>query len=527
MSSFDHDPVSVVGSGHTDHDFATVDYGTNCLIAYKRVPLCRHRALGTPPDSRDYRAYHTRLYLPRRALAEGGIHRVILMIPGLNELRHVAHYDQLGRRLVERGFAGVLNPLPDHLWRHASHRLASSKSLDPWHIIQRQPLFLYRAYIQAMYELKTLVSHLTGQRLPTCDDSVNCRFYRDVFASDCRVSILGYSLGGLVALAQFVASQDSRSPLTSCFLLNSGAALRDINPEQISIRQSDWLASISALSDHLVKTRDQRKLLQQTVDWETFLSREGLTAAAREHVGTDKATAAQREFTWFHNLFLDAFLETNPQALHDAISKFDERIFLIAGGSDAIVSYEAIRKIEPPKGGLTVLKIPQMPHLLARSPEWQRWLQFIVDTIALMEEQAARKGISEADVLNRLADIHEASGFAVFAKHTDHHGDESFSVCHEKVSRDKRDEFYKCYYAGIANHDVSSLVRAVLRRWRAGEVLREYGQQVDPRQVQRAITAHPKQRVLEALQEEGVISARVKRAVLARQRQVGITPPKR
>lgn len=196
--------------------------------------------------------FYLRFYFPKKQMTtiNSKSDRLIIMFNGLNEVKDLnfSLYDRLGRSFASQGFPAVLFPTPFHLNRAAIETSEDDDSREerpeklpdnfikkPTDPLEKRPYCLYMNFIQIIYEYK-IFRHLISHEF----DNIKCKsywiatpnkeekyFYNQHFKHKKNdISLLGYSLGGLMALSCF-ASDSER--INSCALLNSGAALDEMN----------------------------------------------------------------------------------------------------------------------------------------------------------------------------------------------------------------------------------------------------------------------------------------------------------
>lgn len=165
-------------------------------------------------------------------------------------------------------------------------------------------------------------------------------FLHDRLSARPKISILGFSLGGLVALQAFLAQPNT---FNSCVLINSGASFQDMNASQV-FRES-W--------------RDlQRGILEST----RHLSRREMASN-----------------------FERVFLGHEKVVLHDQLMQQKNKILVLLGGSDPIFNAGNIANILPQETGLAVFQIPSLTHFInIRSMGgdiWDEWSNFTAKMI--------------------------------------------------------------------------------------------------------------------------------------------------
>lgn len=320
------------------------------------------------PSSDSPRRFHLRMYLPTRPLVEkdgGGIERVFILINGLNEVDYLSPHDQIAKFLARQGIAAVLVPTPNHLFRHPKFRKSSLTERAradhpesmPISELRKDPTLMYQLFRQYLTECSAVVQHITG-KCPV--GHPDCKFYRRIFANNVRVSVLGYSLGGLAALCLKLSHK-----VSSCILLNSGASLGDIHLPDSVIGRKDWL--------ELVKR---------------------ITAAG---TGDDVSTDARH--------FRQVFLGKDTEELQNELKKLSRQIMLIVGGADAVVQQDHISRLEPQRHGLHTLKVPGLSHFLGGNPRWHQWLDICLDHVIRFDAEAGSVLRTADEVTAELAEL--------------------------------------------------------------------------------------------------------------------------
>ena len=329
----------------------------------KLFPACRYKK----DQLQDYKRFHVRVYIPKKALMniKKEIERAIIMVNGLDETKYFTLYDQLGLKLAEHGIASVLIPLPGHLNRHAEYRnKVPVYEKRPTADLLANPAITRRFYFQFMEELDILLDHLTGQ--DCCERNDNCFFFRSLFGPETRVSILGYSIGALAALAHFIKRKDKYN---SCFALNGGIQISDLRFPDKFIEKSVW----------------KEFTLKLTSFWAT------------QHKPTDSPDEIIDD-TLFSQFFLGSY--TGP--LKEILKALSRRILFVFGGSDQLIPFQSLQKIEPEEHGLSILKIPGLGHFLPKEREWSNWIDTLVNLIANFEENAAHEILGFKELIETL-----------------------------------------------------------------------------------------------------------------------------
>ena len=209
----------------------------------KLYPLCHEKEASE--DIHDYRRFHVRMYLPEEIYKDKAkkASKCFILFNGLDENISFYLYDQIGKGLAKTGYAAVLLPLPNHLNRNLGFRSGDLKKMEqPSKAFISEPEKIFQAFKQVISEADTLIDQIQqNSQFPTTDEC--CSLYSHFFQKDTKISILGYSLGGLVALSYFLLKKER---LSSCIMLNSGAKLSDIDVG-LFIESSEWKSMVKSL----------------------------------------------------------------------------------------------------------------------------------------------------------------------------------------------------------------------------------------------------------------------------------------
>ncbi len=325
----------------------------------KLFPLCSE---SREPEITSYKRFHLRFYIPVNVYQDKfkKLDKCFILFNGLDEIDHLTLYDQIGKGLCRHGYAAVLLPLPDHLNRNMVYRHNDlSKRKRPSTSFLEEPEKIYEAYWQINSEVKVLITHLVGKckakRKKDC-----CAFFDQYFAPKLSISLLGYSIGGLVALSNFLIQKFT---FNSCILLNSGAKLEDIDVSEFQVAHK-WKQTVKALN---------------------------------------KAQSGRHNVTRGDNLFDMVFLGNRLSLLKDELQEKSKRILFVLGGADSVTKYKSIREIEPSKHGLATLQLPGIHHFLSIDTYWDQWFPVVNEMIRCFDESAAKESLLPNDILGSLA----------------------------------------------------------------------------------------------------------------------------
>lgn len=375
---------------HTDSEHAVI---------YKLFPTCN---ISEKISEEDYRRFHLRFYLPASKLIDKDSHinQLILMFNGLNEIEDCTLYDQFGYKFATAGISSVLFPLPDHFNRHSIFRYSSptpEQCLKPFDILKRNPIEMYSKYIQYMQEIDFFLKHIWGE--VECKDE-HCDFFRRFFDKNTRISCLGYSLGGLAALANFLANKEKYN---ACTILFSGIRLEDMVPDPII----------------------------PIDEWKRFLT--------NLHNDFKKAEIANKYYDYFNQIFLGG----QTIILREELKEYSRKLIFILGGRDSLIPFSEISKIEDREHGLAIFKIPGVTHFLSKDPDWIKWADFIIDLIIQYEKNAIHKYITKIEAVKKFLELDKKYNITNFSNPFD-------PIIISKIEKNDKEELRNVQYAIMA-----------------------------------------------------------------------------
>jgi alpha-beta hydrolase superfamily lysophospholipase len=324
------------------------------------APPSRHLAEGRNKRYTDNnQVFDIFLYVPIPVLSDRKARctDVIIMFQGTNETRpwHSWLYDRLGESLAQRGIASILLPTPFHLNR-SSQRKRAKRPPSSWTELMNDletPTDVaagYRPFAnfnQTFREVDELLRLIRGPRR----GADKWRLFASLFGKQTRVSLLGFSLGGLRALAKLLKDEkpyrgrSHRSKLYKCILLSSGGTLRSLRPPGLNDKQ-----------------------------WGTYF-RKVKRATERQLGMVLGKTNGSRVFRDLHPIFFDKPTLQRWQPTLDRLAN-ENRILVILGTKDRI-RRESIARMQ-----LTQLNlIPGMDHVLRDDMEFERHYTRIIDLI--------------------------------------------------------------------------------------------------------------------------------------------------
>lgn len=321
-------------------------------------------------------------YFPNRVIAgpDRKVDSVIVMINGLNEIHnyHFNHYDRFGISFARRGLGAALHPSPFHLNRTPflrQDRRAEYESRDkpkqrwprapgtkdmkrhPSNSLLRSAESLFFCFEQTALELRSFAASLKREVPHETRDQRS--FFEHHVHRNARVSLLGYSMGGLQALYTFMSYPGL---FDRCILINSGVSIDQLNPKPVGISKCDW----------------------------------------------DKMAAdARGQFSRVEGRL------SNPQLLHEILFGFSVKakafddlaanILFVSGGADDVADSKYLEKL-PAALGLNVLHIHGLGHPL-ESPIFDRWFPVITEAIINFVATTERDMLSAKELLAALAEF--------------------------------------------------------------------------------------------------------------------------
>lgn len=358
---------------------------------YAKQYLFRFIAPNDPPDAAN-KNYWIRLTIPNDKYFErnsdGKARSVVVMINGLAE-SDVRPYDEIAEDLAKEGLASILLPLPDHFCRFtpktASEKIFSDK--DPFvlnfpvedhrdkhkeismnlrsRIMEDETIWI-DGFQQIMSDLTALFDLIRCVR----SDQPETQPYREFFSPNTRISLYGYSLGGLIALSAVLKHSHL---IRACFLVNSGASLEEIDASKLFENKEKW-------------QKVQLKLLRKF-----------------------RAIRNKNEQFIYAREFEQVFLGNDRKELQERLSKIFRRLLFILGANDDVFNVRDVMDIAPDEG-LPIFQLPAIGHWIGakHKPEWDLWREYLAKQISGFEQfhppDDQYAGVLEASV-NRIGDL--------------------------------------------------------------------------------------------------------------------------
>lgn len=324
----------------------------------KLFPICHE--IEDNKDIDDYRRFHVRMYMPSMIYKDKNkkINKCFIILNGLDETTHFNLYDQVGKSLAEAGYGAILLPLPNHLNRNPAYRLDEGCEIEqPSLSFINESQKVYEAYTQLLGELDILIHHI-NQKCRYTKERECCSFYNQFFSENTRISLLGYSLGGLAAISYFLLRKND---INSCILLNSGAKLSDIDVSKF-LSLEEWKEMVKTLN------KNRNKFVNSIEK----------------------------------NIFEKVFLGLDEELLKDDLEEKSNKILFILGGADSVTRRASIKRIEPDNHGLSIMQLPGIHHFLSYDIHWDQWFPIVHQMIISFDKSASIELLSSNDILDTI-----------------------------------------------------------------------------------------------------------------------------
>ena len=323
--------------------------------------------------------FHLTFYLPKSIALHKTkrINRCVIMINGLNETGHFTLYDQLGANFAKRGIASILLPTPHHLNRFISKK----KRPSPLETLFLDPVSIYYNAKQSFSEIHELKNRIRGLSSSTIDAD----FYTSIFSGlDTRISLLGFSLGGLRAVSQFIAAPKD---FDGCILINSGFKLADINLEEMSVRRKCYEKIMG-------KEKRESMALKLPVSedvWSEYIIKLGQELAEKDYICEQEYYKKTFVPIYIGDPLREKLLKKNLELL--------SRILLIVAANDNVVPDQGASNMF---SKATMFRIPGVSHFLPIDPLWINWVDLTTDLMIQFLDNIGKDYLSQKSILNDL-----------------------------------------------------------------------------------------------------------------------------
>jgi hypothetical protein len=375
------------------------------------------------------RIFHLRFYLPKSALISKRpeIREVVIMFNGLNETDRFDLYDVLGQHFAERGIAAVLLPTPFHLNRCPPEKPRHAKHAPPHKLMFRNPMLLFHNYKQSMLDSDLLIRKLRNE----APDDKDFGFYKSLFAPNPRISILGFSLGGLRALASFMHDP---AKYHTCIIFNSGVQLRLLNTSFLKIKKTVWDKFVSKLQ---LQEQQLRPQLAHDPYWERFA---------------------------------EVYLGNSHKLLEDKLLELSHRLLFILSGGDQIVPPDHLKDIETEGHGLTSLKIAGVGHVPTADPRWTYWMDRVAEFI-IRFVRSKQDVWSGQNIIDEVANLLAGSAYlATLNKSATDFGLADLQQLLDGIPSEHHSSLLRLFYASIAYYpSFREVLNGVFKQYEAAE----------------------------------------------------------
>lgn len=395
------------------------------------------------------REFLIRLFLPNLRRFRPPFERVFVMLNGLAESNSKV-FDEVALGLARIGIPSILLPLPRHFTRFVQleehedpfrpeKELERLYSLQLLQSIHAHPEYIVHGFEQIDSDARQLVGRIQDR-----DD----QSFSGLFSSRSRVSLFGYSIGGLYSLGVLLnefqvqskrVTQGEVPPYLmspsdiaracdgmafSCaFLLESGAPIDQIDTaklffrhESVSKRLWHWYVDSPYAQENqkfvdagIETLFSERELDQRSVFEEMVRNREYGDSASYNPDTLFLRSHSEAEKIWHDvmlevhrltndllrkdqaNLFRRVFLGDHPIMYKAQLDALSRRILVITGGADEI--FPASLLLSGPTSVLATLQVPGISHWLKAGAEahWTYWRQLVVDLVVGFERTALGK----------------------------------------------------------------------------------------------------------------------------------------
>jgi len=309
--------------------------------------------------------FYLRCYLPKKKILNRvkskRITRLVIMFNGLNEVRNFDLYDILGSQFANHGIASILLPTPYHLNR----RVADSKStidakayrchIPTDYAINEKEMMYYYNFKRSIMELESLINRIISQ------DSNDEGFFKSLFnPSDLKITLLGFSLGGLRAIGAFLKLKpDYKELIQSCVTWNSGPGLEAVKIERINGKKVKYTSESWA------------KLMESVLN--------NLNSIIEKNEPSQKEYARLCKWLYFSQRPEDRD-DSEFVNLRERLGRYSSNFLSIQSAADSIVSVDSFDRISP-KTGLHRVIVPGVDHIVNEDIKWGEWLTKIVGSI--------------------------------------------------------------------------------------------------------------------------------------------------
>ncbi|WP_303316652.1 hypothetical protein Q4Q34_07555 [Flavivirga abyssicola] len=332
---------------------------------------------------------YLRCYLPKKKITSKSknerVNKLIIMFNGLNEVMHFDLYDILGSQFANQGIASILLPTPYHLNRRVPDFEMSRKKMKyrchiPTDYASGElEMMYYYNFKKSIAEVELLISQIVSNH------SSNNGFYSSLFDLDnLKISLLGFSLGGLKAIGSFMKLKpDNPELIQSCVTWNSEPGLEDvtiekINGNKIKYTRKTWLDLMKSIKTDLngiiKKGNPSEKSYARLCKWLYFSQKKG--------------NRNEAEF----------------EALRDRLSGYSNNCLSIQSASDSIVKVSSFDRILTDVGLHRVI-VPGVDHIPNEDIKWGEWLTRTVGNVIHFINESGKQYYSNLTIEDEIKTI--------------------------------------------------------------------------------------------------------------------------
>jgi len=291
---------------------------------------------------------------------------VLFIYNGLDEVgrSHYVHYDMLAERIARRNIGVCIIPTPYHLNR-STHPLGRKRFKLPSEQLFRRPLAIITNYQRSLIETRSIISLIkgsggdfkrhTGRKISQAENEIGKIFKGKIILPH----LFGFSLGGLRALTGFTTAPDL---FRSCILLNSGTRLQEIRPRGI-VNDENWASFVNELFSYFdyvnlypkidASLQDRLRKIESIIDLPDLQSIINALGGGRDN---------------------DRPLGLSPGQL--------SKVLFIVGGNDRVMTPEGLARFGGAEGGLNILQVEGLDHLVRKSSVWVAWSSTVGNLIS-------------------------------------------------------------------------------------------------------------------------------------------------
>jgi hypothetical protein len=368
------------------------------------------------------------------------IKHLVVMINGLDEYKekYLELYDAMGSLLAEKNIASVLLSTPFHLHRTVMFETERKKNngqpihsiLKPSNILLDSWENMFYAYDTTYRDLKELIKSVKGKSQLNKDDY---DFYKTHFSKSTKISILGYSLGGLFSFGYYL---QEILDINKCILFNAPGNLLMANTSEIRVNSKKWTDMWNVFDKEGMKIKTQ-------------LSRQGIDEAQID-------------------VFLNLITNRSSLIIRSRLDNREHKILQIACGGDSVIDMKpwSVYFDKPEPKGIVKKLISQhvfagighLPVLESRGSELMpNIVRLISDHILAEENQSHWQKVDIDKNLRELLKIIENTAFynELMSRLDDTEFDKSFKkedlsktlACFDETGNsDKRKLFLRFYH---------------------------------------------------------------------------------